>query len=258
MFINKNFFYINFKKVPNPKANIIITHGLGESSQDYLPLADFLCQAGYNVILYDVRGHGKSGGSRGDVNNFHVLVDDLASLVKEIKKKSSLKIFLIGHSMGGIITNAYMVKYGEVNGSIISSAPTHTLNNKHLKYPFYWFNFKPRKLNFLSNKIAHTPIYKGYFPYHLEYVTPRLMRNLLVLSPQYLQKRLSFYVGSVLFLYSIQDKIISFKNGSFLFEKVPSKDKKLILYQESYHNLFHDIEAAKAFEDTVLWLDQRY
>ncbi len=43
MFINKNFFYINFKNVPNPKANVIITHGLGESSQDYLPLADFLC-----------------------------------------------------------------------------------------------------------------------------------------------------------------------------------------------------------------------
>jgi alpha-beta hydrolase superfamily lysophospholipase len=258
MFINKNFFYINFKKILNPKANVIITHGLGESSQDYLSLADFLCQSGYNVILYDVRGHGKSGGLRGDIKHFYVFVDDLQCIVNEIKKKSSLKIFLIGHSMGGIITNSYMVKYGEVNGSIISAAPVHVMNNKYLKKPFYWFNFQPMKLNFLSNKIAHMKIYDGYFPYHLEYVTPRLMRNLLVLSPQYLQKRLSLYLGSVLFLYSIQDKIISFKNGSFLFSKVPSKDKKLILYQESYHNLFHDIEAIKVFEDTVLWLDQRY
>ncbi|MDV3178690.1 MAG: alpha/beta hydrolase, partial [Candidatus Phytoplasma australasiaticum] len=43
-----------------PKANVIITQGLGESSCDYLFLIDFLVKNNFHVISYDVRGNGNS------------------------------------------------------------------------------------------------------------------------------------------------------------------------------------------------------
>ncbi|WBL31448.1 alpha/beta fold hydrolase [Candidatus Phytoplasma sacchari] len=259
MFFNKNIFYVNFKTVINAKANIIFTHGLGENTQDYNHICDFFISNSYNFLLYDVRGHGKSGDKRGDIKNFHIFSDDLKFLVDFIKKKNCLKIFLIGHSMGGIIVNTYVVKYKSIDGVIISSAPTF-LNRKlklYLKYPFYFFNFFVKKLNFYSPNISSILLKEDYFPYHLDFVTPRLLRNLLFLNLIYIQKKINFYSTAVLFLYSVQDKIVSHKNIDIFFDQIVSKDKKLCSYLKSYHNLFHDIEKEKVLKDIFLWLEER-
>ncbi|EMR14436.1 MAG: alpha/beta fold hydrolase [Sweet potato little leaf phytoplasma] len=241
-----------------PKANVIITHGLGESSCDYLFLIDFLVKNNFNVISYDVRGHGKSLGKRGDIKSFHIFLDDLAQLVKNVKQNSSMKIFLIGHSMGGIIVNNYVIKYKNINGAVISSAPSREVSNICFNYPFYFFSWWQRKkLNFNSSKIAHFPLGKGYHPYRLESVSYRLLRNLLVLSMRYLNKNFSSYLTPVLLLYGTQDKIISYKNGIHLLDSIKSKDKNLKLYHETYHNLFHDIEKSKICNDIILWLNDR-
>ncbi|KXT29175.1 alpha/beta hydrolase fold family protein [Candidatus Phytoplasma oryzae] len=258
MFFNKNIFYVNFKSVMNPKANIIFTHGLGENTQDYVHLANFFNSLSYNILLYDVRGHGKSSGKKGDIKNFHVFLDDLKYLVDFVKKKNNLKIFLIGHSMGGIIVNNYLVKYGNVDGAIISSTPVlFYKKNKFLKYPFYFFNFFKKKLNFNSSKITYIPIKKGFYPYRLDFVTPRLLRNLLFLSLIYLEKKINFYLTTVLFLYSLKDEIVFSENINVFFDKIMSKDKSLYFYEKSYHNLFHDIEKDKIFQDIFLWLEKK-
>lgn len=42
-----------------------------------------------------------SSGDRGDVIDFNVWIDELKNIFDFVKQKNSLKIFLIGHSMGG-------------------------------------------------------------------------------------------------------------------------------------------------------------
>ncbi|KAB8121772.1 MAG: alpha/beta fold hydrolase [Candidatus Phytoplasma cynodontis] len=259
MFFNKNIFYVNFKNAKNAKANIIFTHGLGENTKDYDHILDFFHFHNYNILLYDVRGHGKSGGKRGDIENFNIFLDDLKYLVYFVKQKNNLKIFLMGHSMGGIIVNSYLVKYGNIDGAIISSAPIlFNRNIRYLRYPFYFFSFfKKKKLNFSSPYISHIPLNQGYYPYRLDYVAIRLLRNLLLLNLMYLKKNISAYFTNVLFLYSIKDKIVPYGNIEDFFIKISSKDKTLFSYTESYHNLFHDIEKEKALEDVLLWLEKR-
>ncbi|MFW8664442.1 serine aminopeptidase domain-containing protein, partial [Candidatus Phytoplasma citri] len=80
---------------------------------------------------------------------------------------------------------------------------------------------------------------------------------LLVLSMRYLKKNFSSYVTSVLLLYSIKDQIISYKNGIYLLDSIQSNDKQLKLYQETYHNLFHDIEKFQICNDILVWLNKR-
>ncbi|WCA22502.1 alpha/beta hydrolase [Candidatus Phytoplasma oryzae] len=260
MFFNQNIFYIKFKNVKKAKANIIFTHGLGENTQDYNHIAKYFNSLHYNILLYDVRGHGKSGGKRGNIKNFHILVEDLKYIVNFIKQKNNLKIFLMGHnSMGGIIVNSYLVKYKDIDGAIISASPILiNKKNKYLQYPFYFFNFfKKKKINFSSKNICSIPLEEGYYPYRLNFVTLRLLRNLLFLNLIYLQNKIHLYSANVLFLYSIQDKIVSHKNIDYFFNKIMSKDKTLYFYQKSFHNLFHDIEKEKVLEDIFIWLEKR-
>ncbi|MDO8057269.1 alpha/beta fold hydrolase [Candidatus Phytoplasma gossypii] len=258
MLLESSYLNIIWSIPKQAKANIIITHGLGESSYDYLFLIDFLVKNNFNVIAYDVRGHGKSLGKRGDIKNFHIFSDDLAKLVQYVRQMYPMKVFLIGHSMGGIIVNNYITKYNNIDGAIISSAPSREISNCLLNYPFYAFSFLQRKkLNFKSSKISHIPLDIDYQPYRLESVSYRLLRNLLVLSMRYLKKNFSSYVTSVLLLYSIKDQIIPYQNGIYLLDSIQSNDKQLKLYQETYHNLFHDIEKFQICNDILVWLNKR-
>src|SRR5690554_4338854 len=85
---------------------VIITHGLAEYSKSYIMFKDALNKAGYDVITYDLRGHGKNITSRGTVNSYTDLLDDLDYLVNEAYKNTN-KVFLYGHSLGGVIVNLY-------------------------------------------------------------------------------------------------------------------------------------------------------
>jgi acylglycerol lipase len=87
---------------------LIVTHGLGE----HLGRHEFILKlfsANYNIAIYDLRGHGRSGGKRAWVNDFHDFTKDLQSVIDYLKKDFSMTNYtLFGHSMGGLITAAYL------------------------------------------------------------------------------------------------------------------------------------------------------
>ena len=47
------------------RGSVLIVHGLGEHGGRYAHVAAHLTQAGWAVLGYDQRGHGRSGGPRG-------------------------------------------------------------------------------------------------------------------------------------------------------------------------------------------------
>ena len=51
--------------MPPSKAVVCLVHGLGEHSGRYAHVAAALNDAGYALLGFDLRGHGKSGGPRG-------------------------------------------------------------------------------------------------------------------------------------------------------------------------------------------------
>lgn len=87
---------------------LIVTHGLGE----HLGRHEFILKlfsANYNIAIYDLRGHGRSGGKRAWVNDFHDFMKDLQSVIDFLKKDFSMTNYtLFGHSMGGLVTAAYL------------------------------------------------------------------------------------------------------------------------------------------------------
>lgn len=108
--------------VQNPKAIIVLVHGLGEHCRRYDHLAAFFNKQQIAVLAYDHPGHGKTPGTRGHARNMETLMDGVNTMLQEVKKRYSGKpVFLYGHSMGGSISlNFVLRKKPKITGAIVS------------------------------------------------------------------------------------------------------------------------------------------
>lgn len=87
---------------------LVVTHGLGEHMERHEHILKLLSQ-NFNICLYDLRGHGKSGGDRAYVETFQDFVRDLSAVLDYLGSKYSMtKYSLLGHSMGGLITADFL------------------------------------------------------------------------------------------------------------------------------------------------------
>ena len=110
---DKELFIRRWMPKGKPVGILQIIHGMGEHSERYHDLAEFLNSAGYIVVAGDHRGHGYSVSdiSRlGDIDlPFETLVEDQVDISRElIKEFPFLPIYIMGHSMGSFIAQGHM------------------------------------------------------------------------------------------------------------------------------------------------------
>jgi acylglycerol lipase len=110
------------------KGVICLVHGLGEHSGRYYQWAEWLNQAGYSVLSYDLRGHGKSDGLRGHISSFEDHLKDTELLLLEARQRyPDMACFLYGHSLGAIIVAAYVLhRKPRLNGVILAALSVKT------------------------------------------------------------------------------------------------------------------------------------
>ena len=118
-----------------PKAVVQIIHGGVEHIGRYKHLVDYLTSSGIAVYGNDHRGHGKSEGRRNHIKSFDEFVEDCHKLTDIIKKEQKGKsIFLIGHSMGSLISQRYAIKYQkELKGLVLSGSGTRVPLSKPIE-----------------------------------------------------------------------------------------------------------------------------
>ncbi|MBI2974980.1 MAG: alpha/beta fold hydrolase [Deltaproteobacteria bacterium] len=108
----------------NAKAIIIFNHGLGDHLGRYADFARHFIEREYGICLFDMRGHGKSGGRRTHCRSIIDFYKDL-SLVIEMAQNaySSLPIFLIGHSFGAQIAINFAARYSKGLRGLVALSP---------------------------------------------------------------------------------------------------------------------------------------
>jgi len=110
-----------------PRATMVVAHGMGEHAMRYRPALDRLIRSGIEIYALDHRGHGAtialSGREAGDFGpgGFNAVVADLAALVERIRRdRPGVPLFLLGHSMGSFIAQAFLIDYGSlVDGAVL-------------------------------------------------------------------------------------------------------------------------------------------
>ncbi len=112
-----------------PKAIVLLAHGMAEHSGRYARLGAALCAAGFGLYAHDQRGHGKTAergtlGHYADNDGWCAVVSDVASLNQHIgQAQPGVPIFLLGHSMGSYIAQAYLLHHSaSLHGAILSAS----------------------------------------------------------------------------------------------------------------------------------------
>ncbi len=106
------------------RAVVSLVHGLGEHSGRYAHVAQAFTDAGFALLAFDLRGHGRSGGPRGHSPGYEALMEDVAVLLEQAEARFPARPrFLYGHSLGGNIVLNYALRRQPPIAGVIATSP---------------------------------------------------------------------------------------------------------------------------------------
>ena len=85
------------------KKWIVCVHGIGEHLGRHKYIKKIVGQK-FNVLQFDLRGHGKSQGVRGNIDKFETYLNDTVEVINYLIKEYRMESYVFfGHSMGALI-----------------------------------------------------------------------------------------------------------------------------------------------------------
>ncbi|MFI8373976.1 lysophospholipase [Pseudomonas helleri] len=112
-----------------PKGIVLLAHGMAEHSGRYGRLGTALCEAEWGLYAHDQRGHGKTAehhtqGHFADEGGWSAVISDVGTLHQHIAQNHpGVPVFLLGHSMGSYIAQAYLMAHSDrLQGVILSGS----------------------------------------------------------------------------------------------------------------------------------------
>ncbi len=247
------------------RAVVVLTHGLGEHSSRYGHVAAALVARGLQVGAWDLRGHGRSSGSRGDVREYDLLVEDLAAVCAHFRVKGR-PLFLFAHSLGAQIALNYLEQGNvECDGAVIASPWLRLAFD-----PPWWKLFLARlamrwwpafiqhtgsRLERLSRDLEHL----GSFP-DLDLVHHGISAR-MYFAVREVGERLLARANAVrtplLLLHGDDDPVTSHHATCEFFERAGASDKTLRIYPGVRHETHNDLDRELVIREVGDWIEAR-
>ena len=87
---------------------------MGEHSDRYMNIVNHFVPRAYDICAFDLRGNGRSPGHRGYINSWIEIRDDISAFLNLIKhQQSDTPLFIMGHSLGGVVALDYCTRHPE-------------------------------------------------------------------------------------------------------------------------------------------------
>ena len=120
-----------FAPQEEPRAVLVIVHGMAEHKERYFPLMTYLSEMGFACVITDLRGHGATVTSADDLGYFgkkgeSKLIRDTRTVVDWARVQyPGKKVFLLGHSMGSLIVRCFLKENdGCIDGLVVCGSPS--------------------------------------------------------------------------------------------------------------------------------------
>ena len=260
-------FYRQFQAL-NEKARLIISHGLGEHSGRYVNIFNRLVPAGFSTWALDFRGHGRSPGKRGHIDAFDQFVLDLKSLIEQARQSSpaNSKLFLLGHSMGGLIALNYTERFSETIDGVVASSPGLGLTVQVPAVKAFMGKVMSSVWPGLSmgneldaSKISHDPdVVNAYLddPLVHDRVTARFFTEFMSAMAE-TNTNVSKINVPILMQVAGDDHLADAQSARSFFERLGVSDKTLHFYDKLYHEVYNETPAEKeaVIDDLEKWLN---
>lgn len=252
-------------EVARPVAGIIVVHGIGEHIGRYEEFADTM--AGYRVSTFglDLRGHGMSEGRRGHVASFNVLLQDLDRFRREVQGlvDMSCPLFILGHSMGGLIVTRYLEEYdsGLLGGIIMSPWLATAMETPRWKVTLATtlnrflpaFPFRTRlDAALLSHDAGEVTRYEEDPLVH-DHITPRLFSEMSTAMGLALQRSERLNVP-LLFLLSGADQLVDTDKAVAFARSLQALDVTVRVIPDTFHELLHEENRAERYAEIREWI----
>lgn len=258
-------YYRSWHPLMPPRAILVILHGLGGHSGLFGNIVNHLLPKGYALYALDWRGHGRSLGKRGHINNWGQFRADLDTFIALIQQQEGkCPCFILGHSLGAIVALDYAIRYRDkIQGVIAVASPLGKVGVSPLKL---WIgktlsSVCPRFT--LNTGIAlevgsrDTKVLEMYAtdPLRHNHATARLATEFFA-SVEWIQSHAAELKVPLLMLHGGAD-LISLPEGSrIFFDKVTFPDKEKREYPEAYHELHNEINYQEVVNDLGEWLER--
>ncbi|MBN1580103.1 MAG: lysophospholipase [Anaerolineae bacterium] len=262
---NHNIYYQSWLPQGDPRAVVLIVHGLGEHSGRYMNVVNQLVPRGYALYALDHIGHGKSDGTRMVVNRFDDYTDTLALYLDMVRGWQPGKpVVLLGHSMGGLIATAYLLDHQDAFVCAVISAPSVKLpadiSPLTLALARILSIFMPkiglaavdpalvsRDPAVVQDYIDDPLVYKGKN-------TARLSAE-LISAIHRVENEAASITLPVLIVQGSEDKLVDPAGAQMLYDRISSQDKTLNMYEGLFHEVCNEPECAIVLSDIEQWLD---
>jgi len=252
------------------KARMVIAHGLGEHSGRYDNVVSRLLPKGISIWAPDHRGHGQSDGPRGHVSSFYQYVDDLHSLVALSRDTlpEGTKIFLLGHSLGGLIALRFAARFPEVIDGVIISSPSLGLPEDLPAVKAFIGRIMSSLWPTLSlsngidaSKLSHDEeVVRAYLddPLVHDRVTARWFTE-FALAMEAANRSAPEIKAPLLMQLAGDDHLTSVGASKRFFEDLPLADKTLYIYKDLYHETYNESTRQRehVLDDLDTWLMKR-
>ena len=266
MLINKNGIYFRKWAAAKAKAVVLSVHGMGAQSERSEDLARFLKTKKISTYAIQLRGYGELAQKPGYVKSMKVYHEDIAILKEIIKSENKGKpIFILGESMGGVISHITVMDYDKDYAGLIEVVPV------------YMDNMKISLMQKVA--IATAGLFNPEKPILMPFKTEELSRDKAVVKKLNNDKReikiasagllLKFLLSQlralsnpkgikipVLFLLAGKDMLGDTKFTINFFNRL-NADKEMIVYQDSYHSLTIEKNRKEVFKDIHAWIEKK-
>jgi len=248
----------------HPRANLLLQHGYSEYAerfvQRYNQLIPRLLEHNISVYAFDMYGHGRSPGTRGQLDVNKAVQDHL--LARRALAGQPLPLYLFGHSLGGLVTASSVALQQEAVAGVILTSPAIPQHNVLLRLlaralaavaPASAAPLHPDDPSLLSRR-----------PEVIEDATHDTMkyqgklRNLVAataLRRNRANRRLyPAWKVPTLILHGTDDGVTDPRGSQVLFDAIASDDKTLHLVKGGFHELLNDTERDNTLQLILEWL----
>jgi len=246
---------------------MLLVHGLGGHSNNWEYLAEHLVGHGIASYAIELKGFGKTDNLKGHIDSLNIYIKDVRRLHNIIKREHrNTPLFIVGESMGGLISFLTVIKKPTLFRGIICISPGFL---SRLKFTFLEYVkmvsarlYNPRKqfrMPFDGALCTRDPeMQKSIDADELEhrFATPKLLQNILI--GQLLSRAFKHKIRTdTLFLLAGDDQFVSSPAARKIFNGIRFKDKHIIEYPGMRHCITAEIGKEKVFEDVLKWVGKR-
>lgn len=249
-----------------PRALVFVVHGLADHIGRHNQLINRLVENGYAVAAIDLRGHGKSGGTRCFVDAFDMYVSDVTlALVRAARPYNKIPTVLFGHSMGALVAALYEVMVKPNLAGLILSSGAFSLPDSEIlqKLSGIIGSLAPRlptvRLDTsLLSRDADVARSANADPLYYTGRLPARTGAEIVAASQLLTEHASDIVAPLLIFHGTKDGITRPEGSEQIYDMASAVDKTLHLFNGLYHETFNEPEKDEVFDLIFAWLDERF